>query len=444
MFHSLIRPALRWLLQLDRPSPRLSEAEFTAEVLRHYRWNFAVNLMDVAAFFFGLSFISSSTIIPLFISKLTTDPLPIGLAAVIAQSAWFLPQLFTANAVERLTRKKPVAVNLGLFLERLPIWVLALAPLLAGSSPALALVVFLLAYAWHGLGAGIVATAWQDLIARCFPVERRGRFFGISMFIGTGTGAFGAAISTRLLDSFPFPANFVYTFALAAVFISLSWLFLSLAREPIQSVDAPRQSQREFWAQIPDIPRRDLNFRRFLIARVFMALGGMATGFITVAAVQRWQVPDATVAVFTAALLIGQTLGNLAFGFLADRHGHKLPLELGSLSMFVALVIAIPAPSPEWFYIVFGLVGVAVGAIIVSGILVIMEFSHPARRPTYVGMANTAAGLAAVAAPLIGAGLAGVDYGLLFAAAAVVNLAAFGLMRWWVKEPRSSDKREHA
>ena len=43
------------------------------------------------------------------------------LLAVIAQSAWFLPQLFTANAVERLSRKKPVVVNLGLFLERMPI-----------------------------------------------------------------------------------------------------------------------------------------------------------------------------------------------------------------------------------------------------------------------------------------------------------------------------------
>ena len=98
--------------------------------------------------------------------------------AAIAQSAWFLPQVFTANLVERLPRKKPVVINLGFFLERLPMWVLVLAALVAGTSPLLALLLFFTGYAWHGLGAGIIATAWQDLIARCFPVDRRGRFFG--------------------------------------------------------------------------------------------------------------------------------------------------------------------------------------------------------------------------------------------------------------------------
>ena len=41
-----------------------------------------------------------------------------------------------------------------------------------------------------------------------------------------------------------------------------------------------------------------------------------------------------------------------------------------------------------------------------------------------------------MAAPLLGAGLANVDYDLLFALSAVINLAALVLMRWWVKEPR--------
>jgi len=418
-------PVLRRLLELDRPAPIISEAEFAAEVERQYRWNFAVNLGDVTAFFFGLSFMSSATIVPLFISKLTASPLPIGLAAVIAQSAWFLPQLFTSNRVERLARKKPVVVNLGIFMERLPIWGLVLAALAAGQSPLLALVLFLVAYAWHGLGAGIVATAWQDLIARCFPVDRRGRFFGVSMFMGTGMGTAGAAISTQLLNAFPFPTNFVYTFLIAAIFISLSWYFLALTREPIQQTYAPRQSEREYWAQLPEIPRRDPNFRRFMIARLLMALGGMGTGFITVSAVQRWNIPDSVVGTYTAALLIGQTLGNLVFGFLADRKGHKLSLELGASAACTALIIAWLAPSSDWYY-----------AVIVSGVLVVMEFSEPSRRPTYVGIANTGTGLASVAAPLIGAALASVSYGLLFAAGAAINLLTVILMRWWVKEPR--------
>ncbi|MCD4737923.1 MAG: hypothetical protein K8R89_01510, partial [Anaerolineae bacterium] len=168
---------LRWLLQLDQPVPARSKAEVKAEAQRNFRWNFWVNLLDGTAFWFGVSFASSSTVMSLFISKLTTNPFPIGLISVIAQAGWALPQLLTANAMEQLPRKKPVVVNLGFFLERLPFLIIAFIPLLALKSPQLTMVLFLLVYAWHALGAGIVATAWQELFARCFPVERRGSAF---------------------------------------------------------------------------------------------------------------------------------------------------------------------------------------------------------------------------------------------------------------------------
>ena len=428
--------ALRWLLELDRPVPSRTEAELAAEVERNYRWNFVVNLLDGALFWFGASFASSSTIVPLFISKLTSSPLPVGLAAVIAQAGWYLPQLFTAAPVERLARKKAVVVNAGLFLERLPLLMLVLSAVIAGQSLTWGLTLFLVGYAWHSLGAGVVATSWQDLIARCFPVDRRGRFFGTTMFIGAGMAALGAGFSTQILKGFPFPTNFVCAFAIAAAGISLSWIFLALTREPIQRTDTPRQSQRQFWTGLPGIVRHDQNFRRFLVARLLLALGGMGSGFVTVAAVQRWHVPDSTVGLFTASLLIGQTVGNLSFGFLADRFGHKMSLEVGALAAFFAFALAWVAPSPGWQYLVFALLGITSSAIIVSGILMVMEFSAPERRPTYVGLANTGTGLVSMVAPLIGAWLAGIGWGWLFAVTAGTNLAALAALHWGVQEPR--------
>jgi MFS family permease len=431
-----MRLALRRLLQVDQPVLPRSDDEIAAEVERNYRWNFSVNLIEGISFWFGLSFVSSTTIVPLFISKLTPSQLPIGLVAIISQAGWYLPQLFTANGVERLARKKPVVVNLGFFLERLPIWVLAGAALVAGWSPGLALALFLVGYAWHNLGAGVVATAWQDMIARCFPVDRRGRLFGLTMFGGTGTGTLGAALSTWILAAFLFPINFVYIFMIAAIGITLSWFFIALTREPVQPVTAPRQSNRQFWAGLPDILRHDHNFRRFLLARLTLALGRMGMGFVTVAVVERWQVPDSTVGIYTAALLLGQTLGNLAFGFLADRLGHKLSLELSALASLLAFTLAWLAPSPDWYYAVFALLGVTLGAIIVSGILLVLEFCAPQRRPTYVGLANTGVGLVSIIAPLLGAWLAGISYNWLFALSAGINLVALAMMRWWVQEPR--------
>ncbi len=430
------RLALRRLLQLDRPVQPATDEEVSAAAERNYRWNFTVNLLDGASFWFGLSFVSSSTIGPLFISKLTDSPLAIGALAVLAQGGWFLPQLFTANAVERLSRKKPVVVNLGFFLERLPMWLLIPAALLAPSSATLALLLFLLAFGMHMLGAGVVATAWQDLIARCFPVEKRGRFMGLTTFVGTGMGAIGAAVSAWLLRTYAFPLNFAYTFLIAAAGITLSWVFLALTREPAQPPRGERQNRRQFWESLRRIMARDHNFRRFLVARILLALGAMGQGFITVAAVRRWDVADSIVGGYTAALLLGQTAGTLVFGMLADRFGHKLSLELSGMATLSLFALAWLAPSPAWYYMVFFLLGLYLGAIVVSGILVVMEFSAPERRPTYVGLANTGVGVAGVLAPLLAVGIASISYDLLFAVSAAISLCSLILMRWWVQEPR--------
>ncbi|MFW5943612.1 MAG: MFS transporter, partial [Chloroflexota bacterium] len=360
------RWALRRLLEIDRPVPAVSDEEVEAYRERHYPWNFTVNLLDGASFWFGLSFASSSTIGSLFIARLTDNPLPVGILAVLAQGGWFLPQLFTANAVERLARKKPVVVKLGFFLERLPMALLIVAAVVAARDTRLAIGIFLLGYAWHALGAGVVATAWQDLLARCFPVERRGRFLGLTTFIGTGMGALGAGLSAWLLATFPFPTNFVYTFSVAAVGITVSWAFLALTREPVAPVRSTRQSARQFWSGLGGILQQDQNFRRFLVARLFLAAAGMGQGFITVAAVRRWQVADAVVGGYTAAMLVGQTVGNLLFGILADRFGHKLSLELCGLAGLAAFLLAWLSPAPVWYYAVFFFLGLFIGAIVVS------------------------------------------------------------------------------
>lgn len=119
-----------------------------------YRWNFTVNLLDGATYWFGSSFRSASTILPLFISKITPSLIPIGLISVITSAGWFLPQLFSARITERHKRMKLIIVEWGLFLERMPVWALVLTTLLAWRSPTLALAIFfglsLLVHAWCG------------------------------------------------------------------------------------------------------------------------------------------------------------------------------------------------------------------------------------------------------------------------------------------------------
>ena len=413
------------------------ESTIDQEVQRNYRHNFVVNVLDGTFFWGGSSLIAAGTILPVYVSRLSDSKLLIGLLSMIASMGWLLPQLFTANWVQRLPRKKVLPVNLGLFTERLPVVLLALSTLLTLRYPVLALVAFYVFVAWHTVGAGVVAVAWQDMIGKIIPAQRRGRFFGLANFLGTATGVLGASVAAWLLDRYSFPRGYTWSFALSAAMMVVSWGFLALTREPAQAPSSEPVSQREYWRRLPSVLRDDPNFVRYLVSQAVLALGGMAGGFYTVYAVQRWQLSDGQAGTFQASMLVGQALSNLAFGAVADRKGHKLVLELSVLLGLLGTGVAVVAPGPTWFYLVFALIGANLAGLLLSGLMIALEFCDEDKRPTYIGLNNTVRGISYGMAPILGGWLAGlVGYQALFAVALVIGGVGLGLLRWSVHEPR--------
>ena len=415
-----------------------TDAVVQEHLKRNYRWNFLVNTMDGASWGFGMSFFSSTIILPLFVSHFTNSPLTIGLISFLGWGGLFLPQLFTANAVERAPRKKFFPVTLGFFLERLPILLLAPAVyFLAIRQPILTLVIFFVLYTWQNIGAGVILVGWQDMIAKIIPVEQRGRFFGIANFIGNGTGILGALAVPFILEKFTFPLGYVFTFGVAGGMFLLSWVFLSLTREPAVYSSKPPVSQQDYLRSLPEVLRKDRNFRMYLLAQIIFSLSGMATGFLVVYSAQTWDLPDAVASGFMVTLQIGLTLAFLFFGFLSDRKGHKLNLEICMVLSVLLLVLAIIAPSPWWFFPIFFLRGAVNAGTFVSGISIIYEFTEAENRPTYIGLANTIPGIVVSVAPLIGGWLAGaVSYRAMFILSAVIGAASWVLLRFAVREPR--------
>jgi MFS family permease len=396
-----------------------------------------VNVLDGTFFWGGSSLIAASTILPVYVSRLSDSKLLIGLLSMISSMGWLVPQLFTANWVQRLPRKKVLPVNLGLFTERLPVVLLALSTLLTLRYPVLALGAFYVFVAWHTVGAGVVAVAWQDMIGKIIPAQRRGRFFGLANFMGTATGVLGASAAAWLLDRHSFPGGYTWCFALSAVMMAVSWGFLALTREPAQAPSSEPVSQREYWRRLPSVLRDDPNFVRYLVSQAVLALGGMAGGFYTVYAVQRWQLSDGRAGTFQASMLVGQALSNLAFGAVADRKGHKLVLELSVLLGLLGTGLAVVAPGPAWFYVVFALIGANLAGLLLSGLMIALEFCDEDNRPTYIGLNNTVRGISYGMAPILGGWLAGlVGYQALFAIALVIGGVGLGLLRWSVHEPR--------
>ncbi|MCX6036219.1 MAG: MFS transporter, partial [Chloroflexi bacterium] len=217
----------------------------------------------------------------------------------------------------------------------------------------------------------------------------------------------------------------------------LSWVSLSLTREPAVHNSKPPVSQLNYLRSLPEVLRRDRNFRMYLLAQIIFALSGMATGFLVVYTVRTWNLPDAVASGFMVALQIGLTLAYLFFGFLSDRKGHKLSLEICMALSALLLVLAIIAPSPWWFFPIFFLRGAVNAGTFVSGISIVYEFTEAENRPTYIGLANTIPGIVVSIAPLIGGWLAGaMSYRAMFILSAIIGAASWVMLRFAVREPR--------
>ena len=234
-----------------------------------------------------------------------------------------------------------------------------------------------------------------------------------------------------------FPNGYVLSFAAAGFLIFISWVFLSLTREPPVPNSKPQVSQLNYMRSLPDVLRRDRNFRMYLLSMIVFGLSSMATGFLVVYTVQTWKLPDAQASGFTIALQVGLTLAYLFFGFLSDRKGHKLSLEICLILSAVSSGLAIFAPSPAWFYLIFFLRGAVFAGTFISCISIVYEFTNAESRPTYIGLANTLPGVAMAIAPLIGGWLVGaISYQAMFLISTIIGAISWALLRFAVREPR--------
>ncbi len=432
-------------------------------------WNFSVSLWDITFITLAFSFISRETVIPVLVSQLTDSKLVIGLIPATWALGLYLPQLLTANWAESMPYKKPFVMRIGFFLERLPYFLIGLSILFfALSAPTVALVTVLVGLTMAASGAGLGTPPWLDMIAKVIPVRRRGIWLGLGHGIGQLMGVIGAFFVGRILISRAFPGNFALLFFLAFTFMVVSWCGLALTREPASQTTKQALPILHYLGRVSSVLKRDVNYRRYLVSKSIVNLGGMSAGFFAVYGTETFSLDGRGVGLLTAVLVGTQAVLNPLWGVLADRVGHKTVLAAAaffvSLAPFSALFIGgfgglLPQPQPNegigalvtstvtqfpiWGTVPLGLiltfvfVGSFLAADHTSSLNITLEFSAPQDRPTYIGLTNTILAPVLIGAPILGGLLAGsLGYTALFAAASFCGVTSLLLMVFWVKEPR--------
>lgn len=406
---------------------------------RDVRHNVVALAADFGLFLVGLSFVSQSTILPAFAAHLGASNVAIGAIPALMTLGWNLPSLFAAGYTESLARKLPFVLRYTVW-ERVPLLVLAaVAFFVARPAPAVALILLLSMLLLMTSAGGLLMPAWMDIVGRTVPTTLRGRFFAISNLLGGAGGLLGSVLTAWILARMPVSEGYAVCFLVSALFMGLSYVALSLVREPPAAYDGVAPPPLGVYLRrVGRVLKSDHNLAWFLLARGLNFVGTMATGFFTVHALRSFEAPDWAVGVFTTALLAGQMAGNVVLGVLADRVGHLVPLNIGLGALLLANLVALVAPTLEIFLLVFLLQGVQIAAISVSALNVLLEFAPgPAARPTYVGLGTTLLTPVAFGAPLAAGLMAdALGFRVVFATAAVAALMALVLLLGRVQEPR--------
>ena len=419
-------------------------------VQRNLRWNFSVNLIDITFITLAFSLISRETIMPLLISNLTDSKIAIGLEPAIHSICFYLPQLFAANHTERLERKLPFVRLVGGLVERVPFFFAGLAiGLLALNWPELTLLIVYAVIGLTAFGAGVATPAWYTMIGKVIPVNRRGIFSGVGHGLGALMGILGAVLVGIVLDEVAYPHNFAALFLAAAVFMGISWIGLSLNREPASPSVKQQISQRQYFRELPAVLGGNPNFRRFLLSYSISRLGLMGASFFIVFGNERFALSGAEVGLLTGVLLGSQAVMQLALGWLGDRRGHKLNLTIFAFAVALAAALAGLAADIRGLLPAFALLGAALAADRISHLNIVLEFALPEDQPTFIGLTNTLLAPVVFLAPILGGWVADIGFDQLFALMLACGVAGGLLLQFWVREPRfhppqplSSNKRK--
>ncbi len=411
---------------------------------KHLHFNLAVNLADGGFFGLGWGFGSIGTIIPLFVSQMTTSALLIGLIPAIHAVGWQLPQLFMANSVSRLRRYKPMVMLMTIH-ERVPYLGLALVALFLGTlGNKAALVLTFAMLIWQGLGAGFTANAWQSMVAKIIPSDRRGTFFGAQAALANVLMSVAAIAAGYILIRLNNPINFSVCFALTVAGMIFSYIAIGLTREPVDNEKNIPERQPSAWKGGLEILRRDKNFTAYLFIRLLSQFATMGFAFYIVYGLRRFGMSDLTAGFLTAALTITSTIANAVMGWLGDQLGHRAMLIAGSVAAALSSLMAWGAPSTGWLYPAFILSGLANVAYWTIGMAITMEFGSEENRPTYIGLSNTLVAPFTIIAPLIGGWIAQVaSFQTTFMVSAVGGLAIAALLFCLVRDPRPRLKEEN-
>jgi MFS family permease len=373
-----------------RPQMLDARAYPPSESKRSFRLGVANGVLFSAAD----AFFESNTIIPVFISRLTSSNVLIGLSSSIANLGWFLPQVFTSHLLQTRAYRKPFYTYAAYVRVGTLAGLALLIHFLGSTHPNLLLGLFFLLFTAYALGGGFAGVSFMDIVGKTIPPDRRGYFWGYRLF-GGGILAVLAGIAVKFaLGSFLFPQSYALLFGVGSLFVLIAVMTFIFVREPPSEVPEHPLSFSEHLRLGARIFSKDHAFRHLLYFRLSLGLWAMAQPFYVIYAKRVLGVPDSTAGLFLSIQIAGSILTNLLWGCLSRTRGDRFLLEtIAGLALLVPAIVLGGSLAPQGLrvyllYPAFFFVGATLCGLAIGYTNLLLEIAPEVSRPLYVGFMN--------------------------------------------------------
>jgi MFS family permease len=424
------------------------------------RRNYVLGVVNGALWQLANAFMNPSTVVPAFILALGKgDKIWVGVITACMNSGWSWPQAFLSKYLGAKRRLLPYYWFSAIGRSVAILALTGVVAFLHDASASVILWLIAILFMVYGSCGAVGIIPFMTIVSDSMPAALRGRFFGLRWLFGGLMGMGAGVVVKQILSGeagLGYPRNYIALFAIASVIYVASFLCFGFVREPTHIAPGRELPMRLELARGPRLLRKDADFRRLILSRIFDAIaGGLTVPFMAPFALQYWRAPEEVIGVFLSLQAGAGAVSNLLWSRISDRQGNRKLLIVSSAAsiMTSALVLTSLALPPlrlgAWSGVTFTLPlavfslafipqGFAMSGLAMGQTNYLLDIAPNRRRATYVAFSSLVM-FPLAWWPVAGALIIGESrFVLAFAVALTAAIASF-TNAWRLREPRAAD-----
>jgi predicted MFS family arabinose efflux permease len=283
-------------------------------------------------------------------------------------------------------------------------------------------------------------SAWQELVAKTIPANRRSSLWAVRSTIAAGIGCLAGACVFAVLTRYPGTTGYGILHLIVLAFLTASYVIFSRILE----TDLPARPDRQTptllanLRAVPSLVAGNRQFRRYAAAQAFSSGLIIVMPFMAVHGLGVLRKPDSFAGILLSAQMIGGVVGNAVAGLLGDRIGGRIVVLLSRMAL-CGLCVGMAFGSDLWHFLAaFAVLGVAMSFNNVGAATLALEVSPLQKRATYLSILSATGVVTTLSASGLGAAAWKYSSGRfgLAAALAAAAFAASVFFIWRLEEPR--------